>query len=323
MSWFSRNRIHIEKYMFELSIVIPVRDEENNLVELVRRIVSTVNKIGLTFEVIFVTDINKDNTFEVLKILNKSDERIKIIKLSSGFGHHVAVVAGLGLATGEAVVIMDGDLQDLPEDITKLYEKYKEGYDVVYGIKEKKNESVLRNIFSKSFVKVLNKLSDYKIDFNTCMFRIMSNRTVEGILKFGEREPSLTGLISIINFPATEVVVTSGKRNAGETKYSFIKQINFAISFLLSFSTKPLRLASAFGFIISFLSFMYLFIVSIQKLFFNISIIGWATIISLITFSTGLQLFFLGIIGEYIGKIFMETKNRPLYFIDKKIGFFN
>nr|HMS66184.1 glycosyltransferase [Ignavibacteria bacterium] len=217
---------------------------------------------------------------------------------------------------------MDGDLQDFPEDIKNLYDKYGEGFDVVFGIKEKKNDSSLRNLFSKTFIKLLNSLSDYKLDFNTCMFRIMSKRTVEGILRFGEREPSITGLISIINYPTAEVFVTSGKRISGETKYNFIRQINLAISFLLSFSTKPLRMASAFGFIISSLSFIYLFIITIQKLFFNVSVLGWATIISLITFSTGLQIFFLGIIGEYIGKIFMETKNRPRYFIEEKIGHF-
>ena len=308
--------------MLELSVVIPVRDEEKNLEELVKRIVDSINKIGITFEVIFVTDINRDNTLEVLKSLNKFDDRIKTIKLSSGLGQHMAVIAGLNLTKGKAVVIMDGDLQDYPEDIPKLYKKYTEGFDVVYGVKEKKNDSALRNLFSKTFIKILNKLSDYKLDFNTCMFRILSKRTVENILKFSEREPSITGLISIINYPTTEVVVTSGKRTAGETKYNFIRQINLAISFLLSFSTKPLRIASALGFIISSLSFLYLIIVSVQKYFFNVAVLGWATIISLITLSTGLQLFFLGIIGEYIGKIFMETKNRPRYFIEEKIGNF-
>ena len=307
--------------MPELSIVIPVRDEESNLVTLVKRITDTMIKIGFSFEVIFVTDVNKDNTVGVLRDLNEKDGRIKFIKLSSGLGQHLAVHAGLSMTKGNAVVIMDGDLQDYPEDISILYDKYKEGYDVVFGIKEKKNDSGIRNIFSKTFVKVLNSLSDYKLNFNTCMFRIMSKRTVEAILRFSEREPSITGLISIINYPTTEVLVTSGKRNAGETKYSFIRQINLAISFLLSFSTKPLRIASILGFIISSLSFIYLIIVSIQKLFFNISIAGWATIISLITLFSGLQLFFLGIIGEYIGKIFMETKNRPRYFIEEQAGF--
>jgi len=307
--------------MVELSVVIPVRDEEDNIPELSKRIVNIVSKMGLSFEVIFVTDINKDNTLEVLKLLNKNDERIKAMKLSRGLGQHMAVIAGLDITMGKAVVIMDGDLQDYPEDIPKLYEKYKEGFDVVYGVKEKKNDSSLRNLFSKTFIKILNKLSDYKIDFNTCMFRILSRRTVEGILSFGEREINMTGLISIVNFPTTEIIVTSGKRTAGETKYSFFRQVNMALSFLLSFSTKPLRIASGLGFTISSLSFIYLIIVAIQKVFFNVVVLGWATIISLITFSSGIQLFFLGIIGEYIGKIFMETKNRPRYFIEEKIGF--
>jgi len=309
--------------LVELTIVIPVRDEENNIPELVRRIVATVNKMDLTFEVIFVTDINRDKTLEILKSLNKSDYRIKTIKLSSGLGQHMAVIAGLDATVGKAVVIMDGDLQDYPEDITKLYEKYLEGFDVVYGVKEKKNDSSLRNLFSQTFIKILNKFSDYKIDFNTCMFRIMSKRTVDNILKFSEREPTITGLISIINYPTAEIIVTSGKRIAGKTKYNFIRQINLAINFLLSFSTRPLRIASGLGFIISSLSFIYLIIVAIQKVFLNVAVLGWATIISLITFSSGIQLFFLGIIGEYVGKIFMETKNRPRYFIEEKIGFDN
>lgn len=308
--------------MIDISVVIPVRDEESNLDELVNRIVSTLSDIVNSFEVIFVTDINKDNTLPLLKSINENDGRIKTIKLSSGLGQHMAVIAGLSLSKGEAVVIMDGDLQDFPEDISKLYEKYKEGFDVVYGVKEKKNDSGLRNLFSKTFIKILNNLSDYKLDFNTCMFRIMSKRTVENILKFSEREPSITGLISIINFPTTEVTVTSGKRISGETKYNFFRQVNLAISFLLSFSTKPLRIASALGFVLSSLSFIYLVIVTVQKIFFNVAVLGWATIIFLITFSSGLQLFFLGIIGEYIGKIFMETKNRPRYFIEEQVGNF-
>ena len=306
--------------MTEISVVIPVRDEESNVNELVNRLISTLTKIVSSFEVIFVTDINKDNTLPILKTINENDSRIKTIKLSSGLGQHMAVIAGLSLTKGEAVVIMDGDLQDYPEDIAQLFEKYKEGYDVVYGVKEMKNDSGLRNLFSKTFIKVLNNLSDYKLDFNTCMFRIMSKRTVENILKFNEREPSITGLISVINFPTTEITVTSGKRISGETKYNFIRQVNLAISFLLSFSTKPLRIASALGFVLSSLSFIYLVIVIIQKIFFNVAVLGWATIIFLITFSSGLQLFFLGIIGEYIGKIFMETKNRPRYFIEEKVG---
>lgn len=306
--------------MVDLSIVIPVKDEEKNIVELILRISNTINKMNLSYEIVFVTDINKDNTFELLKSLNKQDKKVKVIKLSNSYGHHVAVIAGLNYCCGKAVVIMDGDLQDYPEDIPKLYEKSQEGYDVVYGTKARKNDSIMRNLFSKTFIKLLNKLSDYKLDYNTCMFRIMSRRTVEEILKFREREPVLTGIISLIGFPAAKVIVTSGKRKVGKTKYNFLRQVNLSVSFLLSFSTKPLRICSICGFFTSCLSFVYLLIVIIQKTLFNIDVLGWPTLVSLITFLGGIQLFFIGIIGEYIGRIFMETKNRPLYIVQKKIG---
>jgi glycosyltransferase involved in cell wall biosynthesis len=152
------------------------------------------------------------------------------------------------------------------------------------------------------------------------MFRILSRRAVQGLIRFGEREPAITGLISIMSYPTTKIIVTSGKRFSGETKYSYFRQINLALRFLLSFSTKPLRMASALGFLISTLSFVYLIVVAVQKIFFNVGVLGWATIISLITFFSGLQLLFLGILGEYVGKIFMETKNRPRFFIEEKIG---
>lgn len=306
--------------MLDLSIVIPVRDEEENVAELVDRIVKTMSELGAAFEVIFVTDINRDNTLGALKAAHQRDERIKSIKLSNGFGQHVAILAGLHHATGDAVLIMDGDLQDYPEDIPILYHTYREGYDVVYATKEIKNESRLRNFFSASFIRILNKLSDFRLDFNTCMFRIMSRRTVAELLKFKEVDPTLNGIVSLIGFPTTKVLVTSGKRKRGKTKYSYLRQINIAISFLLSFSTKPLRLSSMFGIFISSLSFIYLLIVIIQKLFFRIGILGWPTIISLITFLGGIQLLSLGIIGEYLGKVFMETKDRPRYFIEEKIG---
>jgi len=309
--------------MYDISIVIPVRDEEKNIIELISRISSITEKLKVTYEVIFVTDVNKDNTFGLLRELNKKDDRIKTVKLSNVFGHHVAVLAGLRFAQGEAIVVMDGDLQDYPEDIQRLYEKFQEGYDVVCGTKSSKNDSLIRNFFSKAFLKLLNKLADYKLEYNTNMFRIISKRAAQEALKFKEADPSFTGIMSIVGFSMAKVMVTSGRRKAGKTKYSFLRQVNFAISFLFSFSTKPLRISSVFGFIIASLSFFYLVIVVIQKLTFNVSVSGWATIISLITFLGGIQLFFLGIIGEYIGRIFIETKKRPVYVIEEKVGIFS
>lgn len=308
--------------MVDISVVIPVRDEEGNIPNLVGRLTNVLTNMKVVYEIIFVTDINKDRTFEVLKEINCADNKVKVVKLSNSFGQHVAVVAGLNVCSGNAVVIMDGDLQDFPEDISQLYSKLLEGYDIVYGIKEKKNDSLLRNIFSKLFVSVMAKLSDIKMDYNTSMFRIISRRTVNEILRFEERSPSLTFIMSLIGFPTASVKVSSGERQSGNTKYNFFSLINLSISFILSFSTKPIRIISSIGFWISGLSILYMIITLVQRLFFDIVVLGWSTIISLITFIGGIQLLCMGIIGEYTARIFIESKKRPLFIIDKKVGDF-
>jgi len=162
----------------DLSVIIPVRDEAENIPDLVGRLVKTFESMGVSYEVIFVTDFNRDNTFEVLRAQNRVNGRIKTLKLSTARGQHIAVVAGLDACGGNAAVLMDGDLQDYPEDIPKLYARMKEGFDIVYATKEQKNDSALRNLFSKTFVAVLNWFSDQKVAHNTGMFRIISGRTV-------------------------------------------------------------------------------------------------------------------------------------------------
>lgn len=308
--------------MMDLSVVIPVRDEEDNIPEIVKRLAETIEGMNLEFEIIFVTDINRDNTYEILKRHHARDGRVKVIKLSNSCGQQVSVVAGLECSSGNAVVVMDGDLQDQPEDIPRLYNRMLEGYDIVYGLKERKNETVIKNLYSKLFVRVMNALSDYKIEYNTSMFRVISRRGVDELLRFKEREPSLTFIMSLINLPTASVRVTSGKRYKGATKYGFFNQVNLAISSLLAFSTKPLRLISICGFIVSILSLLYLVVVLVQRLIFHMGILGWPTIIVLITLIGGLQLFGMGIIGEYIGRIFLQSKQRPLYIVEEKLGEF-
>lgn len=309
--------------MVEISTIIPVRDEESNLQILADRLKSTFEKMNVSFEIIFVTDINTDNTQSILEELSEKNKNIKTLKLSNRFGQHVAVLAGLDHCQGKFTVIMDGDLQDMPEDIPILYEKICEGYDVVYAEKENKNENYFRNLSSKSFNKIMNFFSDIKVDNNTSMFRIISRRMREEIIRYREFEPSLTYIFNLINFPTIKVRVSSGKREHGNSKYNLSRLISFAISTLLSFSRKPLRMISGIGLFIALLSFIYLIIVLIQYFFFEIEILGWATLIVIITFTSGVQLLGLGVIGEYIGRIFMQTKNRPLYVIDKKIGKFD
>ena len=304
----------------DLSVAIPVRDEEENLPELIQRLQAVLQSMDLSYEIILVTDLNRDNTYGLIREFNRRDAKIKGIKLSNAFGHHVAVLAGLHHCRGEAVLLMDGDLQDLPEDIPKLYAKLQEGFDVVYGVKEKKNESAWRNAASRTFLRLMSLLSDYRLEYNTSMFRIISRKTVEALQKYREPEPSLTALMSLINLPTALVAVSSGTRFKGRTKFNLRRQINFAISFLLSFSTKPLRILSLGGLIIALLSVVYLLVVIGQKLFLGIPVSGWATIIVLITFLGGAQLFGLGLMGEYIGRIFIAAKNRPLYIIDDRVG---
>lgn len=303
----------------DISVVVPVRDEEQNIPELIGRLSATLAAMELAYELIFVTDVNIDRTMEVLRTAHQTDPRVKVIRLSNVYGQHIAAVAGLDACRGESVVLMDGDLQDHPEDISKLHARLQEGFDVVYGIKARKDEGFLRNMFSKAFVAVLNRLSDYPIEHNTSMFRIMSRRTVEQLRRFRESEQGLTGLVSLIGFPTDRVSVASGSRKAGRTKYSFFRQVNLAIGFILSFSTKPLRLASVLGLIALGASLVYAAVV-IARAVYGYPIQGWAALGGLLMFLGGIQLLALGVIGEYLARIFIESKSRPIYIVDEKLG---
>ena len=171
----------VDRSSYDMSVVIPVRDEEENIFEIVERLTATLRDLQLTYEIIFITDINTDRTLSVLRECHATNNSIKVIKLANGLGQHTAVVAGLDASRGDCVVLMDGDLQDYPEDIPKLYSRMRDGFDAVYGVKEKKNDSMMRNILSKIFILVMNRLSDYNFEYNTSMFRIMSRRVVNRV----------------------------------------------------------------------------------------------------------------------------------------------
>lgn len=309
--------------MYEISIVIPVRDEEKNINELINRISSSLEGIRKAFEIIFVTDINKDNTVGLLEEFSGKRTNIKTIKLSNSFGQHVAVMAGLDHCNGKSIVIMDGDLQDYPEDIPLLYNRLCEGYDIVYAVKERKNDNLFRNLSSWAFNSLISNLSDIKIFGNSSMFRIISKKALEEVTRFREYELSLTYIFSYINLPTATVMVRSGARQHGETKYSLLKLLSFAASSLLSFSRRPLRMISGLGLIMSLFSFIYFAVVICQYFLLKIEIMGWATIMAVTTLIGGIQLLSIGVIGEYLGRMYMQTKNRPLYIVEKKYGNFD
>lgn len=309
--------------MLDISVVIPVRDEEEILHELVDRLLRVLDAMGKSYEIIFVTDVNRDNTFGVLRQLNEEHASVKAVKLTNALGQHVAIIAGLELCSGNTVIIMDGDLQDYPEDIPRLNAKLEEGYDVVFGVKDRKNDSFVRNVYSRIFIGLMQKLSDVNLQHTTTIFRIVSRRTVDAILRFSEIQPSLTFIMGLIGFSSATVKVTSGMRKEGKTKYNFFRLMDFAISSLISFSTKPIRIIAVMGFCVAALSFTYMCIVLVQSAFFRIEVLGWSTTVFLITFLGGVQLLGMGVIGEYIANIFIQAKRRPLYFVDQEIGEFN
>ena len=305
---------------YELSVIIPVLNEEHIIPLLIPELTSELEKLDLTYEIIFVTDENKDNTWEMLKNERIKYDHINLIKLTRGQGQHVAIIAGLTYCTGSCALLMDGDLEMPPSEIHKLYTKYQEGFDIVYGSSQQKNRSKIKDMFSRLFNTLIGVLTDEKINHNTDMFRIISRKTIDKLLMYREIEPNLTFLMALINYPSISVPVRFEKRIKGKSNYRLFRKLKMAFHSILSFSTKPIRIISIVGFITSLFSFIYLFVVLVEKLFISdYSGIGFGTIIVLIIFFSGLQLFAIGIIGEYLGRNFLQSKNRPLFVIEEKL----
>lgn len=306
--------------MLDYSVVAPIRDEEAVVGELAARLVRVLEQRGGTFEIIFVTDVNRDRTFAVLQDLHAREPRVKVLKLARSSGQHVAVLAGLHRAAGRTVVVMDGDLEDLPEDIPLLLDRLGPECDIAYGLREQKNDTVARNFYSALFNRMMTWLSDSRVEHNTCMFRAMTRRVVDELLRYGEQEPALTGLMSLIGLPSAAVPVTSALRGGGRSKYTLRRMVDLAISVLLSFSTKPIRFISLLGLAVSAFSFLFLAGVIVYGLRPHYQGVGFLTVAALVTFFGGMQLLAIGLIGEYIGRIFVESKRRPLYTIEAQLG---
>lgn len=306
--------------MLDYSVVAPIRDEETVVGELAARLVRVLEQRGGTFEIIFVTDVNRDRTFTVLRELHAREPRVKVLKLARSGGQHVAVLAGLHRAAGRTVVVMDGDLEDLPEDIPLLLDRLGPECDIAYGLREQKNDTVARNFYSALFNRMMTWLSDSRVEHNTCMFRAMTRRVVDELLRYGEQEPALTGLMSLIGLPSAAVPVTSAARGGGRSKYTLRRMVDMAISVLLSFSTKPIRFISLLGLAVSAFSFLFLAGVIVYGLRPHYQGAGFLTVAALVTFFGGMQLLAIGLIGEYIGRIFVEAKRRPLYTVEAQLG---
>ncbi len=304
------------------SIVIPVYNEEEVLAETYKRLKKVMDSTGEKYELLFVNDGSKDRSAAIIKDFCQRDPNVRLLNFSRNFGHQLAITAGMDYASGEAVVVIDADLQDPPEVILEMIAKWKAGCDVVYGKRVKrKGETFFKKFTAALFYRLLRRMTDVDMPVDAGDFRLLDRKVCEEIKKMREKSRYIRGLVSWVGFRQETVEYVREERWAGETKYPLRKMLKFAMDAVTSFSYKPLKLATYVGFILSLSSFLYLLVVLYQKLFTNNVVPGWASIMTINLFFNGVILIILGIIGEYIGRIYEETKDRPLYIVKEKIGF--
>lgn len=308
--------------MKKVSILIPAYNEEEVLYALYDRLEKVMDKLNsYDFEVLLINDGSKDNTLNILRELRTKDNRICYINLSRNYGKETAMIAGLDYVTGDCCIILDADLQDPPELIEDMLKYWEEGYDDVYAKrKSRAGESFMKKLTSSLFYKTLQKSTRIPIQKNTGDFRLLDRRCVDALKKFRESERYTKGMFSWIGFNKKEILFDRDPRVAGETKWNYWKLIDLAIEGITSFTTKPLRVSSFLGIIISFCAFVYIIIIITRTLILGEAVKGYPSLMAVILFLGGVQLLCLGVIGEYIGRIFNETKKRPLYFVEEYNG---
>jgi len=278
--------------------------------------------IGEDYELILINDGSRDKTASLAAEICEKDSRVRLVCFSRNFGHQIAITAGMDYARGDAVVIIDADLQDPPEVIPQMVEKWKEGYHVVYGKRiARQGETVFKKVTAKIFYRFLKHMTQVDIPTDTGDFRLMDKKVCDAMRRIGEQNRYVRGLVSWVGFRQYPLEYVRNERFAGETKYPLKKMLKLAMDGIFSFSYKPLKLATLVGFWLSFLSFLYLLIVLLMKLCGSPTVAGWASLLAVQLFFNGVILIMLGIIGSYIGRIYEEAKDRPLYIVQEEIGF--
>ena len=307
---------------FRLSVVVPLYNEELNIDYLFERLLSVLERLKMKYEIVCVNDGSRDNTLERLVDYHRRNQAIKVINLSRNFGKEVALSAGLDYASGDAVVPIDADLQDPPELIEELVAKWQEGYEVVYATRRsRKGESWAKRFSANAFYRVIQKISHVSIPRDTGDFRLLDRRVVEAIKRTPERTRFMKGLFAWVGFKQASVLFDRPQRYQGKTSWNYWRLWNFAIDGITSFSFVPLKVWSYLGILISMLSFIYATFLVIRTLILGIDVPGYASIMVAVLFLGGVQLVSLGIIGEYLGRVYEEVKGRPLYLVREAYGF--
>ncbi len=305
-----------------ISVVVPLYNEEEVIHESYRRLTEVMQKTGEAYELILINDGSRDKTAYLAAELAQTDSHVKLLCFSRNFGHQIAITAGMDYAKGDAVVIIDADLQDPPEVIPEMIAKWKEGYHVVYGKRIKRHgETVFKKVTAKLFYRFLKSMTQVDIPTDTGDFRLIDRKVCDTMKRINERNRYVRGLVSWVGYKQYALEYVRDERFAGETKYPFKKMLKLAMDGITSFSYKPLKIATFIGFCLSGLSFLYLIFILIQKLIGLPTAWGWASILAVQLFFNGVMLIILGILGAYVGRIYEECKERPLYIVQEEIGF--
>lgn len=299
-----------------ISVIIPVYNEEKNIQNLYDRLSQVMQNLGVTYELIFVNDGSKDASIGLIKVLSNKNKEVKYIDFSRNFGHQIAVTAGLDKTSGDAVVIIDADLQDPPELIAEMYQKRKEGFEVIYAKrKNRKGESFLKLLTARVFYRLLAKMTSISIPVDTGDFRMIDKKIVEVLREMPEKNKYLRGQISWVGFNQTFVEYDRQERQAGATGYTYRKMLHFALDGITAFSDVPLKIVTYFGFMVSIIAFFVAIYALLAKFVWENSVPGWTSLMIAILFIGGIQMIAIGIIGEYLSRMNHNIRNRPLYII--------
>lgn len=300
-----------------LAIVVPAFNEQEVLPTFHARLSKVLDALPITSEVIYVNDGSKDGTLEVMKILRAHDSRVAILDLSRNFGKEIAMTAGLDHAKGNAVVVIDADLQDPPELIPEFVKHWREGWDIVYAQRiERRGESLTKKLTAQWFYRLMQRVGRVRIPENVGDYRLLSRRALDSLLQLREQHRFMKGLFAWIGYPQIGIPYHRDPRFAGRSTWDYWRLWNFALDGITSFTTTPLKWATYLGLIIACVSFCYSAVIILQKILYGNPVKGYPSLMVVILFLGGVQLIFLGIIGEYLGRMFDETKRRPLYFLN-------
>lgn len=304
-----------------LSIVVAAYNEEDVLHLLFARLQSVLEGLGESYEIVCVNDGSRDRTAEILNAAHSADARIKVVHLARNFGKELALTAGLDYATGDAVVPLDADLQDPPELIAEFLRLWREGFDVVFAVRDdRETDSWLKRTTATAFYAMLGRLSNVAIPQNAGDFRLMDRRVVDALKQLRERNRFMKGLFSWVGFRQTSIRYKRPERAAGRTKFNYWKLWNFALDGITGYSTVPLRIAGYSGLLFAFLAIVYGIFLIVRTMLLGADVPGYASLMVAVVFMGGVQLVVLGIIGEYLGRMYNEAKQRPLYIVDQVLG---